>query len=292
MSSGRYFGDVEGGDVGRVLEHGPELPGEALELGVGEVEPGQPGHMGNLVAGDGLSHPPIVGGRLVYALGPMSETKRPPTWGLCQTCGADPRGDWGSSVPKGDVALGTCPACGHSLQPPFARATLQDGAPAVEYQFEEWAAEDRAAAADALTARVVPFRWEPGLILAVAAHREADADAVLDELEATGALAEDAALPEVDEEWGQGEDAFAALGELFDAADRLFHTPTGSTAASDLRQSGATVRGSSPPYGFDPQVWRTAGELASQVESLLTEGSNEEIQARAQVLRDALAPHV
>ena len=210
---------------------------------------------------------------------------------LCQTCGADPRGSWGSNLPRGDPAEGTCADCGRPLAAPFNRAVLADGAPAVEYEFEDWGAEDRAAAADSLTARVVPFRWEPGLILAVAAHREADADAVLDELEAAAAL-DNAALPEVEEDWGQGEDAFSALGDLFDAADRLVHTPTGTTAANDLRESSAVVRGSAPPYGFDAQLWRTAGEMAAQVETLLTEGSNEEIQARAQVLRDALAPHI
>ena len=194
-------------------------------------------------------------------------------------------------MPRGDPAEGTCADCGRPLAAPFNRAVLADGAPAVEYEFEEWGAEDRAAAADALTARVVPFRWEPGLVLAVAAHREADADAVLDELEAVAAV-DDAALPEVDDDWGQGEDAFAALGELFDSADRLFHTPTGTTAANDLRESGAVVRGSAPPYGFDPQVWRTAGELATQVESLLTDGSNDDIKVRAQALRDAIAPHI
>jgi hypothetical protein len=99
-------------------------------------------------------------------------------------------------------------------------------------------------------------------------------------------------LPEVDEDWGRGEDAFAALGDLFDAADRLFHTPTGTTAANDLREAGAVVRESPPPFGFDAQLWRTAGELATQVEGLLTEGSNEDIKARAEVLRNALADHI
>ena len=154
---------------------------------------------------------------------------------LCQTCGADPRGSWGSNVPRGDVAEGTCPDCGRSLTPPFARATLNDDDPAVEYEFDDWDAEDRAAAAEALTAKIIPFRWEPGLILAVAAHREGDADAVLDELE-DAADVQGGALPEATEGWGEGEDAFAALGNLFDAADRLFHTPTGTTAANDLRE--------------------------------------------------------
>jgi len=276
-------GDVEGRDVGCMFEHGTELPREALELVIGEVEAGQAGHMGSVVARDGISHVAIVDGELVYAHRPMD---------LCQACGSDPRGSWGTNVPRGDPAEGTCADCGRALAAPFNRAVLEDGAPAVEYEFEEWDAEDRTAAADALTARVVPFRWEPGLILAVAAHREGDADAVLDELEAVTAISEDAALPEVEEDFGQGEAAFAALGELFDAADRLFHTPTGTTAANDLRESGAIVRGSAPPYGFEAQVWRNAGELALQVEILLAEGSNEDIKARAQVLRDAIAPHI
>ena len=226
---------------------------------------------------------------------------------LCQACGADPRGSWGSNVPRGNLADGTCPDCGRVLTAPFNRAVLADGDPAVEYEFEDWDAEERAATADMLTARIVPFRWEPGLILAVAAHREAEADAVLDELEAADdaisdqAIADDA-FPAVDdadggfaggeEDGGGGEDAFAALGRLFDAADRLFHTPTGTTAANDLRESGVVVRGSAPPYGFDPQLWRTAGEVAGQVEALLIEGSNEDIAARARALRDVLAPHV
>src|SRR5436190_5082864 len=132
---------------------------------------------------------------------------------LCQTCGADPRGTWGSDLPRGDVAEGTCPGCGRPLSAPFARPVLNDGDPAVEYEFEDWQAEERAAAADALTARAIAFRWEPGLIIAVAAHREAEADAVFDELEAVADV-EAGVLPEVEEDWGEGEDTFSALGDL------------------------------------------------------------------------------
>lgn len=194
-------------------------------------------------------------------------------------------------MPRGDIAEGTCRDCGRPLAAPFARPVLDDKDPALEYEFEEWTAEDRAAAAEALTARAIPFRWEPGLVIAVAAHREAEADAVFDELEATADL-DAAALPEVEEDWGEGEDTFKALGDLFDAADRLFHTPTGTTAANDLREAGATVRSASPPFGFDPQLWRTAGELTTQVETALSEGSNDEISEHAQRLRDTLAPHI
>jgi hypothetical protein len=114
----------------------------------------------------------------------------------------------------------------------------------------------------------------------------------LDTLDEAAAGPSEDVLAEVDEDWGQGEDAFASLGDLFDAADRLFHTPTGTTAANDLREAGAIVRGSAPPFGFDAQLWRTAGELATQIESLLTEGSNDDIKARAEVLRNTLAEHI
>ena len=191
------------------------------------------------------------------------------------------------------MAQGTCPSCGRSLTAPFNRPVLNDDDRAVEYEFDDWDAEDRAAAADALTARIIPFRWEPGHILAVAAHREAEADAVFDELEqAVDVGAADGVLPAVDEGWGEGEDAFEALGDLFGAADRLVHTPTGTTAATDLREAGGVVRSSPPPFGFDAQLWRTAGELATQLEQLLTDGSNDDIRVRAEHLRNTLADHI
>src|SRR4051794_38365694 len=210
---------------------------------------------------------------------------------LCQTCGADPRDGLGGRVARGDVSDGTCPHCGRSLTVPFGRALLGEADPAVEYEFEGWDSDDRAAASEILTSRVVPFRWEPGLIMAVAAHREADVDAILDTLDQAAAGPEEGMLPEADDDWGEGENAFAALGDLYDSADRLFHTPTGTTAANDLREAGAIVRASPPPFGFDAQLWRTAGELASQIEALLNDGSNDDIRASAEVLPDTPAPH-
>src|SRR5436305_12564311 len=187
---------------------------------------------------------------------------------LCQTCGADPRDGLGGKVPLGDVGEGTCPHCGRSLTVPFGRALLGESDPAVEYEFEGWEPDDRAAASEILTSRVVPFRWEPGLIMAVAAHRENDVDAILDTLDEAAAGPDEGILPEAEDDWGEGEDAFEARGDLYDAADRLFRTPAGTTAAADLRAAGAIVRGSPPPYGFNPVLWKTAGELATQVELL------------------------
>src|SRR3954465_6824179 len=207
---------------------------------------------------------------------------------LCQTCGADPRDGLGGRVARGDVSDGTCPHCGRSLTVPFGRALLGESDPAVEYEFEGWEPDGRAAASEILTSRVVPFRWEPGLIMAVAAHREADVDAILDTLDEAAAASDEDVLPEASDDWGEGEDAFGALGDLYDAADRLFHTPTGTTAANDLRAAGNVVRTAPPPYGFNPVLWKTAGELATQLESLLVDGSNDDIRAGAEALRDVL----
>jgi len=226
----------------------------------------------------------------------MSETTGMPTTGLCQTCGADPKGGWGSSpIRIGDVAEGTCPECGRSLTPPFPRATVDEGAPAIEYELDDWSAEDRAAVAEELTARAVPFTWEPGLVLAVAAHREHDADSVFDELDASALddMPDTEVLPVAEDGWGEGEDAFTALGDLFDAADRLAHTPTGTVAASDLRAAAAVVRSSQPPFGFSPELWRKAGELAAHVEQQFDAGgSDADIRAGAEALRDALREHI
>ena len=226
----------------------------------------------------------------------MSETTGVPMRGLCQNCGADPRGDWGANaVPRGDVTQGTCPVCGRSLTMPFNRAMVPDEAPAVEYELDDWPGAERAAVGEALTARGIPFTWVPGLILVVAAHREAEADAVFDELEEGGPadVPTEGELAPAEEDWGEGEDAFAALGDLFDAADRLFHTPTGTVAANDLREAAAIVRRSQPPFGFSPVLWQTAGELATKVEGVIDGGgSNDDIQAAAEALRDVLHEHI
>src|SRR4051812_26894044 len=226
----------------------------------------------------------------------MSETTGGAMRGVCQNCGADPRGGWGTNaVPLGDVAKGTCPACGRSLTMPFNRAMVPDEAPAVEYELDDWPPEERAAVGEALASRGIPFTWVPGLVLVVAAHREVEADNVFDELETAGPgeVSDGGELPAADDDWGEGEDTFAALGDLFDAADRLFHTPTGTVAANDLRSAGAIVRSAEPPYGFNPVLWQTAGELAAKVEQVIDEGgSNADIQAAAEALRDVLHEHI
>ncbi len=52
---GLHTGDVDGLDLADVGQDGVELAGETVQLGFGQCQPGKPGEVGNLVAGD-LGH--------------------------------------------------------------------------------------------------------------------------------------------------------------------------------------------------------------------------------------------
>ena len=208
---------------------------------------------------------------------------------LCQACGSELAED-----------ARACMACMRPAVSAFARPTLDEDEDAVEYECDDLEPKARRRVSDALAAAGIRFRWEPGLTLAVPEADESKVDAILDagaeedEEEDSGAVAEpEDALPAATEEWGAGEDAFSLLGDLYDAADRLFHAPTSPSASADLMEAAETVNGASPPYGFNGVLWQTAVDLADQLADLLTRGaSNADIQAGAEALRDVLAEHV
>jgi hypothetical protein len=195
---------------------------------------------------------------------------------LCQSCGVE--------VVE---AEGDCPDCGRPLVPGFIRPSLGEGEEVVEYECDALDAEERVETTDSLTQAAIPYRWEPGFVLAVTAGREAEADALFGE--------EDELFGEDDGagDGGEGEQAFAAVGDLYDAADRLFHSPVSAGAKKELRRANEIVRTAEAPYGFNPVLWRTAGELATQLLSLFDEGaSDDDVRAGAEALRDVLQEHV
>src|SRR5207237_7813365 len=183
---------------------------------------------------------------------------------LCLSCGAEP-----------GEAEGDCPECGRPLVAGFIRPSLGDGEEVVEYDCDALDAEDRVATTDGLTQAAIPYRWEPGLVLLVTASREAEADELFGE------------------DGGEGEEAFAAAGDLYDAADRLFHSPMSRGAKKELGRAGETGGAADPPYGFSPVLWRTASELANQLLGLFDQGaSDDDVRAGAEALRDVLQEHV
>ena len=209
---------------------------------------------------------------------------------LCQYCGAE--------LPEGARA---CMQCVRGTVSAFVRPTLGEDEDAIEYECDDLDPATRARVSDALAAAAVPFTWEPGLVLAVADGDETKADDIFDAVEdeeqdldeGAAQVADEDILPAAPDAWGAGEDAFTSLGDLYDAADRLFHFPADVRAGLDLRAAATAVEGAAPPYGFNAVLWRTAGELAAQLIGLIDAGaSNEDIQAGAEALRDVLAEHV
>jgi hypothetical protein len=183
---------------------------------------------------------------------------------LCPSCGADVGG-----------VEGDCPECGRPLVAGFIRPSLGEGEEVVEYECEALDADERVETTDSLTRAAIPYRWEPGFVLAVTASREAEADELFGEDD------------------GEGEEAFAAVGDLYDAADRLFHSPISAGAKKELRRANEIVSTAESPYGFNPVLWRTAGELATQLLSLFDAGaSDDDVRAGAEALRDVLQEHV
>jgi hypothetical protein len=84
VGGGRHALDVERLDVGGVLQDPGELGRVLVQLVVGQAQPGEARHVGDLFFGDGLGHPVIVTSAVP---GPQGATVRPgtglpPGWGV------------------------------------------------------------------------------------------------------------------------------------------------------------------------------------------------------------------
>jgi hypothetical protein len=154
----------------------------------------------------------------------------------------------------------------------------------VAYDLGEWEVGERSAATTALLEVDIPYRWEQDLVLVVPAVAEDEVDLLLDDLDEVEELEEDGA-GDVD----GGEEAQAAMGDLFVAADRLQHDPTDDKMAADVLYAEGTVSVSGPPYGIERPVWRQIQALASTLATDLEAAADEEtVAADARALREYL----
>lgn len=199
---------------------------------------------------------------------------------LCRLCGAElPEvlmGEWFDTSER-------CAECG--VAPAGSPPALAPSPDEVEYGLAEWPASDRRAVTAGLVQAGVPYRWEPGVVLVVPAATERQADRLLDEVEAAGPLT---AEPEV--ELDGGEEAQAAMAELFVVADRLRHAPFDQGLAAELAELAEVVNASLPPYGVDAGVWSRVQGLASNAAASGQDGMADEdrVAADATALRDLL----
>lgn len=187
-----------------------------------------------------------------------------------------------------------CPDCRLAITEPPAMLAPSDDE--IGYELDDWPVSDRGAVGAALDEADIPFRWEEGLVLVVPAPVEERVDGLLDAIQADSAEAQppDVALAgEGDFEADSGEEAQAAMADVFVAADRLQHEPWDKGAADDLAAAAATVEASPPPFGIDLQTWRRISTMASTIGSGLAGGADDEtLMQSARELRDFLRDYV
>lgn len=214
----------------------------------------------------------------------------------CAFCGADL-----SNRPETGVfgrVEERCPDCG--LAAGADVPTLVPTEEEMVYDVHEWRTRDRLLLARTLVERDVPFRWEPGPVLAVHEDDVGLVEAVLDEL--------DDIDPGDDEEeddptllaagWpgddgGAGEVAHRAMVDLFVVADRLRKSGADAVAAWDVRELVTTIGAVPPPYGVEVRVWEDLRRLGTELQQAVdAEAEDERVAELATALRDRLRPLV
>ncbi len=160
----------------------------------------------------------------------------------------------------------------------------------VQYDLNEWKMAERCAATAALLEVDIPYRWDADLVLVVPAVAEDEVDLLLDELDDVDESGEgEGAEVEGAGEADGGEEAQAAMGDLFVAADRLQHDPADARMSADAMEAATTVAACQPPYGIERPVWRQIQGLATQLATGLEEAADEEtVAADARALREYL----
>jgi hypothetical protein len=218
---------------------------------------------------------------------------------FCPRCGTELavefRGEWFDTSRK-------CSDCGVALADPPAQLAPADDE--VTYGLDEWPVADRVLLTQGLATDGLPYRWEAGVVLVVPGAAEAVVDGILDDLETSG----DGAAPEESSDVGAvgdvdggaegdgpesdadgGEEAHAAMSDLFVAADRLHHSPGDVVLAADLAALADVVAASLPPYGIEASTWRQMHDLAAAVGEAADDDDTAE---RTATLRDFLRPYV
>lgn len=223
------------------------------------------------------------------------EPRRPyaaPVINYCPRCGAAFQAEIMGEWIRANIR---CPDCRLAItEPPAMLAPTDDE---VGYVLEDWPVSDRGAVSAALDEVAIPFRWEEGLVLVVPGPVEQRVDRLLDDIQADSvdAGSPDAALEaEGDFDADGGEEAQAAMADVFVAADKLQHEPFDLGAADDLAAAAATVETSPPPFGIERQLWSQIAAMAASIGTQLEapDADGEAVALCARELRDFLRDYV
>ena len=89
-----------------------------------------------------------------------------------------------------------------------------------------------------------------------------------------------------------GEEAQAAMSDLFVTADRLQHSPSDAVLGAEIAVLADAVGTSLPPYGVEEATWVRIHELALAVDEAVAAADIDVTVEHAVALRDYLRPYV
>ena len=190
-----------------------------------------------------------------------------------------------------------CIECGLALdEPPQVLPPSEVDDDQVAYELAEWPAEDRVIASADLVELGIPYRWEDNLVLVVPSTAEAEVDAILDEIDENAAT-EGEALIDLDLATPDGgEEATAAMSDLFIAVDGLGRAVFDEARVAEFTAAAAAVEQNLPPYGIDALLWGRVQSEASAIVAALEKGSSDDdddaLMAAIRGLRNLLRQYV
>lgn len=167
-----------------------------------------------------------------------------------------------------------------------AKPALDVGADKVVYEVGTWSAAMQNDLAESLTVADIPFEWDENGDLVIYEEHEARVEEILD------------LMPDPDDEEigiDEGVAVQDALSQLFVACDLLTRDANDASAVIEAAEAAEAMEALALPFGFASSAWRELVATANALREDLgsdSDISDEEIEARAAALRDALRPYV
>jgi hypothetical protein len=191
---------------------------------------------------------------------------------------------------------------------------LDPDAPKVAYELADWDDEQQTELIQALNAKGIPYDFDIDGSLVVLESDDPVVEAVFDELtededdDGAGDDGEAAAEPaaaadtaegeddgdEADDDGGEELDAQSVMSDLFVAADRLRKKAADHQGVLGLVDRANDAERMRLPFGFNRHDWDQIVEQATSLRDVIEDddSSDDDIKARAQVLRGTLRSYV
>ena len=144
-----------------------------------------------------------------------------------------------------------------------------------------------------LTGAGISHIWEVATDLVVSVQDAPTIESYIEEVRNPEGFGDEELAALEEESDVDDEEVYAAMSNLYVAADRLMHAPDDEATAGTFYLAADDVEGLPAPFGFDPRVWTQVLGLADSITSALdAEGDPETIGNDAKTLRQLLVNYV